>query len=801
MSISLVFSESTIIKYSVVFAALVYLGCSVPANAKNPINPPTSWPNNNAKSQANSYFNPYYWQFNQFDWNSKTTDSDFNQSYWAFNPIDWYPYTEPTYEPTPEPTYGPTPEPTYGPTPDPTYGPTPDPTFEPTPVATVEPTPVATVEPTPVATPVPTLEATPTPTIEPTPEPIPLSDEDTSPDTGDKDCTVNKARYSLLSNGSGGFNSEQISYACMKNFDKEASLAAFETTVYPLLRENCSSCHSTDTRAQAPIHSDSDVNLAHEYALTRVNFRHPEDSKLVQHVALYDHYCFGSSCEDSGNQLLTAVESWAYAVQGFVPEVPRGVAQGVTVSEQEVKQWIATDRANLDSVDATYMVYVSLHEMHNSGMAADRLNVARAALSKALNSTARWAPKIVNPVDINGKGMVYRFDIRSYWGYNKGVKSLIFGGSDDDIFFGNQTNLMSHRFNFSSAVTEDPDFAKMVWARVQQGSVEAAEQGGSAANNNGFKGDYVELSQLVYTLTRPDVYNSIMAIPIYADELEDELEVVKTNGADSYQFMAFKVGITIDSRQMFRANTSSGRYYWKSFDIFTGSGQEFPFFEHPIPKFVTVAGGEDRKYSLLATLATPQAGSEPAGCNSQSSFGNFSICTKYTGTGGVQQHASETFWELPNGLQAYAIFGGLNQRRTDAFMFIVVDPRRQRAAANNGGNPHGDLRLNQAASCMGCHENGMKRENNDLRDWLENGKLEASWTSDASTVERVRKLYPTTEETRQIIENDRIPFYEAMLQIREGMILGEDKNLYVEPIVDTFEWAQIYYGYPSTLAN
>jgi cytochrome c553 len=636
---------------------------------------------------------------------------------------------------------------------------------------------------------------------EPGSEPEPDPEPEPEPEPDEEDCTNGTARYSILPNGRGGFNSEQISYACIKSFDREASLAAFESTVYPLLRDNCATCHSTETSAQAPIHSDSDVNLAHDYALTRVNFRHPEDSKLVFHVELYNHHCFGGSCEDSGDQLLSAVESWADAVQEFMPEVPRPVAKGTEVSEDDVAQWIADDRAELDSADASYMVYVSAHEMHNSGMAADRLNVARAALSKALNSTARWAPEIVNPVDINGKGMIYRFDIRSYWGYNKGVKSLIFGGSDDEIYFGDQTSLLTHRFNFSPNVTEDPDFAKMVWARVQEGSKEAADQNGSAANNEGFKDDYVELSQLVYTLSRPDVYNSIMVIPVFADELEDELEVVKTDGGDSYQFVALENGITIAPRQMFRATTSSGRYYWKSADIFTGSGQEYPYFEHPLPKFVTVAGGEDENFSLLASLAMPQVGSEPEGCNSENSFGGFAMCTNYTGTGSVQQHASETFWELPNGLQAYAIFGGLNQRRTDAFTFIVLDPRRHRAAADNGGDPNGELRLNQAASCMGCHEDGMKRENNNLRDWLDDGSLEASWTSDADVVEHVRELYPTTEETREIIEDDHTPFYEAMLKIREGMLLGEDKNLYVEPIINTFEWAQIHYGYASTLAN
>lgn len=54
-------------------------------------------------------------------------------------------------------------------------------------------------------------------------------------------------------------------------FDKALSKAAFERTLYLVLRANCAGCHNTDTRAQAPIHADLDVNFAHEYALTRVN--------------------------------------------------------------------------------------------------------------------------------------------------------------------------------------------------------------------------------------------------------------------------------------------------------------------------------------------------------------------------------------------------------------------------------------------------------------------------------------------------------------------------------------------------
>jgi hypothetical protein len=46
--------------------------------------------------------------------------------------------------------------------------------------------------------------------------------------------------------------------------------------------------------AQAPLHSDVDVNLAHEYALTRVTFREPQNSRLVVRMNIDRHNCAGS---------------------------------------------------------------------------------------------------------------------------------------------------------------------------------------------------------------------------------------------------------------------------------------------------------------------------------------------------------------------------------------------------------------------------------------------------------------------------------------------------------------------------
>jgi hypothetical protein len=643
--------------------------------------------------------------------------------------------------------------------------------------------------------------------------------------------------YSELSDGYGGLNVEQVCHPAGL-FDRNVSLEAFKSTLYPLLRESCSPCHSTDTRGQAPIHADVDPALAHEYALTRVNFKQPADSKLVVRMAIDRHNCFGSDCREAAMMMQSAVQAWAAQVTPLLPETPRMVPQGESVSEAEVLQWIADDKATLAPADAEYIKHVSLHELHNAGVSADELNVARAAISKVLNSTARWAPEIVNPVDINAKGLVYRFDTRAYWGHNKGVQKLFFGGSDDDLFFGSNktdaegnpvdSSVLQQRYGFTDTASEDPAFAQMIWRRVLAGNVEGAVSSGTIpANIDGFKPEYIEASQLVYTLTRPDVYNAIMVIPFYATELEDELGVVRDNGMDSYQYVVTQQAITVDSRLYYRARTAGG-FYWKTFDVFTGQEDEaqpdkkrFPFWANPIPKFISAFGGGgfggDEPYSFIATLAQPLKtdidgdAALTEQCDPQPNYGGadqYYNCRYYTGQDGLQQSAEESIWNLPNGLQGYALFGGFNQRRVDAFVNIVRDPRILRMTDDETINARPgfatpDLRLNEGGSCIGCHIDGLNRGTNDLRDWLEDGSLSHAdaWLDDAATVARVRELYPPSSELRPIQEGDRRLFLAAMAKVRSGMVLGADPNVYVEPIVWTFEWAQRHYDYPATRSN
>ena len=691
--------------------------------------------------------------------------------------------------------------------------------------------------------------------------------------------------YSVLPDGRGGFYYEAAVLPENRSkrrradatFDKARSLAAFKETLYPYLRNNvCSNCHSSRNQAgsggQAPMHTDWDPAVAHDYALTRVNFADPANSKFVVRMRIDRHNCPNSNCASAAADMLAAIQAWKGRIADMLPEAPRVVPAGVMVPEAEVVQWIAEDRARLAAADRDFIVYTSMHELHNEGLTSDELNIVRTGLGKALNSVARWAPKIVNPVDVNGEGLLYKFDIRDYWGWNKGVTRLLFGGSDDDLAFGRNKRdyrgtivtsaVQRERYNYAGEVSWDPEFAKTIWERVLHGNVEGAVTTGTIPPYiDGFRGkrssnaagtyvalqdfEWVETAQLIYTLTRPDDYNSIMMIPMYTDQLEDELGVDKSHGMDSYDYMISFDAITVDSRLLWRANTKSGGSYWKTWDVFSGqlaggdrsifdvykeggADIRFPWWANPIPVFVdpNVDRPDTRTWSFIASLAEP-FGTIPAGCDPQpnySGIAGFYNCRHFTGTGGIQQSAEEIIWTLPNGLQGYMLGGAFNQRRVDAFVNIVRDPRAIPNAADDiatqtgflfrkqGGGFGGfnDPRLNVGSSCIGCHTDGMNRLNNDLRDWVEESSPKLpkgpygvdGWINKPEVVNRVKELYPPSSVVRGYVEESRRPFLGAMAQIKQGMMLGNDKNIYVEPVIWTVEYVQRKkYKYPQTTSN
>ena len=76
------------------------------------------------------------------------------------------------------------------------------------------------------------------------------------------------------------------------------------------------------------------------------------------------------------------------------------------------------------------------------------------------------------------------------------------------------------------------------------------------------------------------------------------------------------------------------------------------------------------------------------------------------------------------------------------------------------------------------------------------------WIDNADTLQRVRELYPSSSVLRGYVEEARQTFLGAMTRIKQEMVLGPDKNVFVEPVIWTVEYVQRQkYRYPQTTSN
>ncbi|HUO95663.1 MAG TPA: LamG domain-containing protein [Steroidobacteraceae bacterium] len=94
-----------------------------------------------------------------------------------------------------------------------------------------------------------------------------------------------------------------------------ASSTLFAQTVYPLLTQYCSRCHSPSAAtAQSPYFAQADVDAAYAAAQPKMNLDTPTLSRF--YVRLHDefHNCWGGDCAAASAQMLAAIQAFANQV-------------------------------------------------------------------------------------------------------------------------------------------------------------------------------------------------------------------------------------------------------------------------------------------------------------------------------------------------------------------------------------------------------------------------------------------------------------------------------------------------------
>jgi Domain of unknown function (DUF4384) len=204
-----------------------------------------------------------------------------------------------------------------------------------------------------------------------------------------------------------------------------------------------------------------------------------------------------------------------------------------------------------------------------------------------------------------------------------------------------------------------------------------------------------------FTASRPPLYYDLLKLPKTFAELEKQENLdVKS---DIEKFLVKRAGfqhsgVSKHNRLIERHGITTG-YFWTSYD-FKGDKPEQSLFVHPL--------GPD-------------------------------------GPDAFKHDGGETIFSLPNGFQAYYLNKATGERLDKGPTEIVLDDTQLDRAVTNG------------ISCMGCHNQGIRQAEDDIRKHVLNDR---TFSKDVRT--KVEALYPEPTEFKGLLDQDADHFRNAV---------------------------------------
>jgi hypothetical protein len=212
---------------------------------------------------------------------------------------------------------------------------------------------------------------------------------------------------------------------------------------------------------------------------------------------------------------------------------------------------------------------------------------------------------------------------------------------------------------------------------------------------------YVRADWFAATAARPPLYNKLLKLPTTFQALAREQGVDLDGNIKKFQAQRAgfqKSGVSQNNRLIERHASKTG-YFWTSYDFAGNQGRQ-NLFEFPLG---------------------------PSGNN------------------GFQHDGGESIFSLPNGFQAYFLNNAKGDSLVQGPTNIVRDTSRKDLAVTNG------------ISCMGCHDQGMRKAKDEIRATVLAGKVFSAEVRAA-----VEQLYPPHDKMDQIIASDAQRFADAM---------------------------------------
>lgn len=203
-----------------------------------------------------------------------------------------------------------------------------------------------------------------------------------------------------------------------------SSEEAFKLTAYPILKENCASCHAAEV---SPFFASEDSIASHKALVegNKVDFAEPVRSRIVVRLAEEQHNCW-SNCEEDAKEIEEAVKTWAAALKtGENSTTPEYISSALLFSD-------AGEGSEQPSTDT----YVWEAEAYDSIQAPyEAIDANGASGGRILRVPAGNGGRIVDLTLNNVGRMIYTVDIAESGNYRLYSRAAYPNGNADSVYF------------------------------------------------------------------------------------------------------------------------------------------------------------------------------------------------------------------------------------------------------------------------------------------------------------------------------------------------------------------------------
>ncbi len=424
------------------------------------------------------------------------------------------------------------------------------------------------------------------------------------------------------------------------------------------------------------------------------------------------------------------VEKWINECAGV-----QSCAEQPFLGREHLLQTINQDLSTINLETLPFTRYFSFVHLYNAGWCDAEIDVFREALSKLVNSLSHGT-LIKAPVAIDKERLIYRIDIGDYkW---EAVVGKEFRLSEPTVYFRDADN---KSVSESEQLELDKRFSD-IWEMMADQNPYAIEYIGDLAVNikkqTGTNFPILPGDAFIDATSRSPLYYDILGIPKRSGKLK--AEDADCLGADDCLESQLGINILQDIQDEFDKNKDfTGRAGFKKSDV--------SLFNRVVERH-------------LFNAANNRA---------------FWISYDFNGQNGDQNilvnpldfnfNGGEVIFSLENGLQGYMLTDAAGGRLNEGPTEIVQDKSQKDQLVRNG------------VSCMGCHNAGLIKVNDDIRSGLD--AMTNGTDFDDITKDKIRDLYPRQDEF-EILQDEDVDRFNAGLT-KAGVTVGAK-----DPVLTSF---------------